>query len=99
MRGPGLPRARRAHGSRWNGRGAVHAHVTAPMGRMVNLRTKQARLQAYQRPAVGYGDKWPGTLHAQHTHEGDPIMAWNLTADFIETCSCNMLCPCWYGVR
>jgi|RhiMethySRZTD1v2_1073278.scaffolds.fasta_scaffold49807_2 hypothetical protein len=26
-------------------------------------------------------------------------MAWNLTADFIETCSCNMLCPCWYGVR
>jgi len=26
-------------------------------------------------------------------------MAWNLTAAFIETCSCNMLCPCWYGVR
>jgi hypothetical protein len=26
-------------------------------------------------------------------------MAWNMTADFIETCSCNMLCPCWYGVR
>jgi hypothetical protein len=26
-------------------------------------------------------------------------MAWNLTAEFIETCSCNMLCPCWYGVR
>jgi hypothetical protein len=26
-------------------------------------------------------------------------MAWNLTADFIETCSCNMLCPCWYGVK
>jgi hypothetical protein len=26
-------------------------------------------------------------------------MAWHLTADFIETCSCNMLCPCWYGVR
>ena len=26
-------------------------------------------------------------------------MAWNLRADFIETCSCNMLCPCWYGVR
>jgi hypothetical protein len=25
-------------------------------------------------------------------------MAWNLTAEFIETCSCNMLCPCWYGV-
>jgi hypothetical protein len=26
-------------------------------------------------------------------------MAWNLTADFTETCSCNMLCPCWYGVK
>jgi hypothetical protein len=26
-------------------------------------------------------------------------MAWNMTAEFIETCSCNMLCPCWYGVR
>lgn len=26
-------------------------------------------------------------------------MAWNLTAEFTETCSCNMLCPCWYGVK
>ena len=26
-------------------------------------------------------------------------MAWNLSAEFIETCSCNMLCPCWYGVK
>jgi len=26
-------------------------------------------------------------------------MAWNLTAEFTETCSCNMLCPCWYGVQ
>jgi hypothetical protein len=26
-------------------------------------------------------------------------MAWSLTADFTETCSCNMLCPCWYGVK
>jgi hypothetical protein len=26
-------------------------------------------------------------------------MAWHLTADFTETCSCNMLCPCWYGVK
>ena len=26
-------------------------------------------------------------------------MAWNLSADFTETCSCNMLCPCWYGVK
>ena len=26
-------------------------------------------------------------------------MAWNVTGEFIETCSCNMLCPCWYGVE
>jgi hypothetical protein len=26
-------------------------------------------------------------------------MAWNLTGQLIETCSCNMLCPCWFGVR
>ena len=26
-------------------------------------------------------------------------MAWNMTAQMVETCSCNMLCPCWYGVR
>ncbi len=26
-------------------------------------------------------------------------MAWNIKAQFIETCSCNMLCPCWFGVQ
>jgi hypothetical protein len=26
-------------------------------------------------------------------------MAWNLTGEFNESCSCNMLCPCWYGVK
>jgi hypothetical protein len=26
-------------------------------------------------------------------------MAWNLRAQLIETCSCNMFCPCWYGAR
>lgn len=26
-------------------------------------------------------------------------MAWNLTAQLIESCSCNMLCPCWLGVQ
>src|SRR5215813_7134428 len=26
-------------------------------------------------------------------------MAWNITGEFAETCSCNMLCPCWYGVK
>jgi hypothetical protein len=26
-------------------------------------------------------------------------MAWTLSGEMIETCSCNMLCPCWYGVQ
>ncbi len=26
-------------------------------------------------------------------------MAWNLRAQMIESCSCNMLCPCWFGVK
>lgn len=24
-------------------------------------------------------------------------MSWNLSGELIETCSCNMLCPCWFG--
>jgi hypothetical protein len=24
-------------------------------------------------------------------------MSWKVKGEFIETCSCNMLCPCWYG--
>ena len=26
-------------------------------------------------------------------------MPWNLSGEMIETCSCNMLCPCWYAVK
>src|SRR5258705_10592863 len=26
-------------------------------------------------------------------------MAWNLRGQVIETCSCNLFCPCWYGVK
>jgi len=26
-------------------------------------------------------------------------MPWTLSGEMIETCSCNMLCPCWYGVQ
>ena len=26
-------------------------------------------------------------------------MPWNLRAQVIESCSCNMLCPCWFGVK
>jgi hypothetical protein len=25
-------------------------------------------------------------------------VAWKLSGELIETCSCNMLCPCWFGV-
>ena len=24
-------------------------------------------------------------------------MAWSVSGELIETCSCNMLCPCWFG--
>jgi hypothetical protein len=26
-------------------------------------------------------------------------MAWSIKGELIETCSCNMFCPCWYGVQ
>jgi hypothetical protein len=26
-------------------------------------------------------------------------MAWSLTGQMIETCSCNMFCPCWFTVQ
>ena len=26
-------------------------------------------------------------------------MAWNISAQWIEGCNCNMLCPCWFGVK
>lgn len=26
-------------------------------------------------------------------------MGWNVKGELIESCSCNMLCPCWYGVK
>jgi hypothetical protein len=26
-------------------------------------------------------------------------MTWNLNGKMVETCSCNMLCPCWFGVK
>jgi hypothetical protein len=31
--------------------------------------------------------------------ERKKIMAWTLTGELVETWSCNMLCPCWYGVK
>jgi hypothetical protein len=26
-------------------------------------------------------------------------MAWNLSGKMVETCTCNMFCPCWFGVK
>jgi hypothetical protein len=26
-------------------------------------------------------------------------MAWHLTGQFMEICSCNVVCPCWFGVK
>ena len=26
-------------------------------------------------------------------------MSWNLSGQLIESCSCNVHCPCWYGVK
>ncbi len=26
-------------------------------------------------------------------------MAWNITGQLLDSCSCNMLCPCWFGVK
>ena len=26
-------------------------------------------------------------------------MAWNLKGQMIQSCSCNMFCPCWFGVQ
>lgn len=28
--------------------------------------------------------------------EGE-TMSWKLSGELVETCSCNMLCPCWFG--
>jgi hypothetical protein len=26
-------------------------------------------------------------------------MAWNVSGKMVESCTCNMLCPCWFGVK
>ena len=26
-------------------------------------------------------------------------MGWSIKGELVESCSCNMLCPCWYGVK
>lgn len=27
------------------------------------------------------------------------IMTWNLSGKMVESCTCNMLCPCWFGIK
>jgi hypothetical protein len=29
----------------------------------------------------------------------DHYMAWNLSGKMVENCNCNLLCPCWFGVK
>jgi hypothetical protein len=36
---------------------------------------------------------------AETRDQGGNPTAWNLTADYTEGCSCNMLCPCWYSAK
>jgi len=70
--------------------------------------------RSYIAPAIGRGSppafgatgagrttkrKLPVQSGAPIAEKGGHIMAWNMTAQMIETCSCNMLCPCWYGVK
>ena len=26
-------------------------------------------------------------------------MAWNVSGQLVEACSCNVMCPCWFGVK
>jgi hypothetical protein len=33
----------------------------------------------------------------QEKNKEERLMAWKLSGELIETCSCNMLCPCWFG--
>src|SRR5688572_3869646 len=60
-----------------------------------------------QRPRGGRGGLLPPrspeasrvASRPECTAEGGPTMPWTLSGEMIETCSCNMLCPCWYGVQ
>ena len=37
-------------------------------------------------------DKYDSTIHCI-------TMGWNLSGKMVENCTCNMLCPCWFGVK
>ena len=37
-----------------------------------------------------------GPIYARQKEDG---MAWNANGLLVESCSCNMFCPCWFGVQ
>jgi hypothetical protein len=39
-----------------------------------------------------------GGFIIEATEREEPTMAWSLKGQLIESCSCNMFCPCWFGV-
>jgi hypothetical protein len=39
----------------------------------------------------------PHYRYVQSNKKRRKVMSWKISGEFIETCSCNMLCPCWYG--
>jgi hypothetical protein len=50
------------------------------------------------RPPDSHGVVAMSTSSKQdHGEEGEALMAWHLTGNMIELCSCKMLCPCWLG--
>src|SRR6516165_2388684 len=69
--------------------------MTGPMRRlyrrMMALRGERAHGQSSREGARVR--LWVGCEERSET------MAWTLTGELVETCSCNMLCPCWYGVK
>jgi hypothetical protein len=40
-----------------------------------------------------------GTIADGIIREGGAAMAWQLSGQLIEVCSCNMFCPCWFTVQ
>jgi hypothetical protein len=48
---------------------------------------------------VSWGERASGSAdRAGRFTGGGSAMAWELSGQMVETCSCNMFCPCWFGV-
>src|SRR5215208_6333892 len=48
---------------------------------------------------MGLGDRDTESIHFFLTRREVYRMAWRLSGQLIETCSCNMFCPCWFTVQ